>query len=219
MNQFWLEQKNVTLSPENLLIAYSIGLFPMANAENSRIRWYNPDPRAIIPISGFRMSRSLRRTIRKADFHVTVNADFRSILAGCADRETTWISTELQQVYQELHSAGYAHSLEIWQDGQISGGIYGVALGAAFFAESMFSKRRDASKIALAYLVDRLEGGGFILLDTQFLTPHLVSLGGIEISRDQYLKALKVAIRRSADFVSVPIAAPHDVVQRKTQIS
>ncbi|MCY4152513.1 MAG: leucyl/phenylalanyl-tRNA--protein transferase [Aestuariivita sp.] len=209
----------MTLSPENLLLAYSIGLFPMADDKNQRIRWYNPDPRAILPIGGFRMSRSLRRTIKKADFGVTVNADFPAILAGCADRETTWISAELKQIYQELHTTGYAHSLEVWQDGQVSGGVYGVALGAAFFAESMFSKRRDASKIALAYLVDRLEDCGFVLLDTQFLTPHLASLGGIEISREQYLISLVSAIRRSADFITSPVAAPHEVVQRKTQMS
>lgn len=210
----------MALTPEILLAAYAHGVFPMAeHRDDPEIFWVEPKRRGIIPLEGFHISRSLARRMRRGGFEVTVNHDFEGVLAGCADRNETWISDEIASAYVTLHRRGFAHSLEIRQDGALSGGVYGVALGAAFFGESMFSRRTDASKIALAYLVDRLRAGGFTLFDTQFVTDHLASLGAIEIPRAEYLRRLKQALAREADFTAPPIPAAQDVIQRNTQTS
>ncbi|MBF9035659.1 leucyl/phenylalanyl-tRNA--protein transferase [Rhodobacterales bacterium HKCCE2091] len=209
------------LTPELLLRAYAAGIFPMAETrDDPEIFWVDPVMRGIIPLDGFRMSRSLARTIRSGRFEVTLDRDFRGTVAGCAARPETWISPAIAAHYDALHAAGHAHSLEIREDGALVGGVYGVTLGAAFFGESMFSRRRDASKVALAYLVARLRAGGFTLFDTQFLTPHLASLGGIEISRAEYHSRLAAALRLEADFFAAPDPMPAQVVlQLRTQTS
>jgi len=209
------------LTPELLLHAYSLGLFPMAeHRDDPEIFWVDPRRRGIIPLDGFHISRSLARRIRRGDYRVTVNADFAGVMAACAERKETWINAEIRRLYESLHRMGRAHSLEIWIDGILAGGVYGVTLGAAYFGESMFSRRTDASKIALAYLVDRLRLAGFRLFDTQFLTAHLASLGGVEIKRAEYQRRLRDAVQHSADFTAPPLpASPQEVVQRNTQTS
>jgi leucyl/phenylalanyl-tRNA---protein transferase len=203
-----------------LLHGYSIGVFPMAeHRDDAEIFWVDPRHRGIIPLHGFHISRSLARALRRADYDVRINHDFAAVVAGCADRAETWINAEIRDHYLALHDLGLAHSLEIWRDDALIGGVYGVTLGAAFFGESMFSRRRDSSKIALAYLVDRLNLGGFTLFDTQFLTEHLASLGGIEISRADYHARLSSAIAQRADFTTPPVPTPQEVLQRSTQTS
>lgn len=196
-----MKESNPPISIETLLRAYSMGVFPMANnRDDPRIHWIDPRHRGIFPLTNFHISRSLSRRIRQDNYTIRTNADFSGVLAGCADRPETWINPELTALYTALHEAGFAHSLEVWQDGQLVGGVYGVALGAAFFGESMFSRRVDASKLALAWLVHRLRSGGFTLFDTQFLTPHLASLGAIEIPRAEFHRQLAKAIAQPAQF-------------------
>lgn len=209
------------LSADTLLAAYASGIFPMAEHEDDpELFWVDPRQRGILPLTGFHISRSLARTLRRADFAVRFDTDFVGVVTGCADREETWINTTLRALYAELAARGHAHSCEVRDaTGALVGGVFGVAIGGAFFGESMFSRRRDGSKIALAYLVDRLRRGGFVLFDTQFLTPHLASLGGIEIPRARYRRALAEALAREADFTAPPPASPQDVVQRNTQTS
>ncbi len=209
------------LTPELLLHAYSVGIFPMAESrDDPEVFWVDPRRRGVFPLDGFRISRSLARTIRRMDYRVTVNRDFAGVVDACADRNETWINAEIARLYQDLHEMGHAHSLEVTADGKLIGGVYGVAYGAAFFGESMFSRRRDASKIALAWLVQRLNAGGFTLFDTQFLTPHLASLGAIEISRASYHAQLRTAVTKHADFTAPPVPRdPHVILQRSTQIS
>ena len=209
------------VTPHLLLQAYASGIFPMAETrESAEVFWVDPKARGIIPIGGFHMSRSLRRRIRQAPFGITVNSDFAGVVRGCAEREETWINPTIFDLYGQLHRAGFAHSLEVRESGALVGGVYGVALGAAFFGESMFSRRRDASKIALAYLMDRLRAAGFRLFDTQFLTDHLASLGGIEISRADYRLRLREALAQSADFVAAGASPdPQVLLQRSSQTS
>lgn len=210
----------MTLSPELLLHGYSIGIFPMAEHQyDPEIFWVDPKRRGILPLDGFHISRSLAKRMRKSQFTVSIDRHFSGVLAGCANRAETWINNEIFQHYQALHRSGHAHSLEIWDGPDLVGGVYGVVLGAAFFGESMFSLRTDASKIALAFLVDRLNQSGFSLFDTQFITPHLASLGGIEISRSQYHLRLERAIAARANFTAPDIPTPQDVIQRNTQTS
>ncbi len=210
----------MTLSPELLLHGYSIGVFPMAeHRDDAEIFWVDPRRRGIIPLDGFHISRSLARALRRDGYRIRIDHDFAAVVDGCAARAETWINAEIRNHYLTLHSLGLAHSLEVWQDGALVGGVYGVTLGAAFFGESMFSRRTDASKIALAYLIDRLNQGGFTLFDTQFLTDHLASLGGVEISRAEYHRRLSRAIARTADFTAPPIPTAQDVLQRNTQTS
>jgi len=174
----------------------------MADARSGdEIGWYSPDPRAVIPIDGLKVSRSLRQSIRKKIYAIQVNTSFEKVIRSCAEREDTWISEEIVKSYMKLHSLGFAHSVESWKGSELAGGLYGVSLGAAFFGESMFSRARDASKVALFYLVERLKDRGFVLLDTQFVTPHLIKLGAIEISRREYLLKLRRALRKSISFV------------------
>lgn len=172
-----------------------------------------------MPLDGFHISRSLRRAMQRSTWTVTINRDFEGVVDGCADREDTWINAEIRNLYTALHKGGHAHSLEIWEGSVLVGGVYGVVLGAAFFGESMFSRRTNASKIALACLVDRLNQGGFVLFDTQFITDHLSSLGAIEISRAQYHAQLAHARERQASFTTAPASNPQDVIQRITQMS
>lgn len=191
------------LTPEIVLRAYAEGVFPMAEArDDPTLYWISPDARGIIPLDGLRISRRLARTIRSDRFKVTADTAFREVIEACAapapGREETWINAEILSLYTALHKTGRAHSIECWQDESLVGGLYGVALGAAFFGESMFSRVRDASKVALAHLVARLRKGGFELLDAQFITPHLASLGACEISRDAYMARLRKAIAKEA---------------------
>ena len=189
------------ITPDILLRAYAMGIFPMAQArDDPEIHWVDPRRRGVIPLGGMHLSHSLRKRLRRDDYRVTANTAFDEVVSGCASRPETWINPEIYDLYLTLHRQGHAHSLEVWQDGALAGGIYGVALGAAFFGESMFSRRRDASKVALAWLVHRLRAGGFRLFDTQFLTPHLASLGGVEIPRADYHRQLAAALTQSARF-------------------
>ncbi|MFY8145674.1 MAG: leucyl/phenylalanyl-tRNA--protein transferase, partial [Rhodobacter sp.] len=166
------------ITPDILLRAYAAGIFPMAERrDDPSIHWIDPKRRGIIPLNRFHISRSLRRRLLHSDYAIRTDSDFSGVVQGCAGRDETWINDDIFSLYLALHRAGYAHSLEVWDADALIGGVYGVALGAAFFGESMFSRRRDASKVALAWLVDRLRAGGFTLFDTQFLTAHLASLG------------------------------------------
>jgi len=209
------------LTPAMLLRAYAAGIFPMAETrDDPGVFWVDPRRRGILPLDGFHISRSLARRIRRGDYAVSLNGDFAGVVAGCADRPDTWISDEISRLYNSLHVIGHAHSLEIRQDGKLAGGVYGVTLGAAFFGESMFSRRTDASKLALAHLTHHLRACGFELFDTQFLTSHLASLGAIEISRARYRALLHEAIGKPASITARPLARdPHSVLQRRTHIS
>lgn len=190
-----------TLTPEILLRAYALGIFPMAESrDNPEIHWVDPKRRGVFPLDGFHISRSLAKHILTADYRISVNTAFAEVVAGCADRPETWINAEITSLYTALHQMGHAHSLEVWQGAALIGGVYGVTLGAAFFGESMFSRQTNASKTALAYLVHRLRTGGFSLFDTQFLTPHLASLGAVEIPRAEYQRRLTQAVQGQASF-------------------
>ena len=201
-----------------LLRAYAIGVFPMSESRHDRrIRWFDPHRRGILPLNGFHMPRRLSRTIRREPYHVTADTAFRQVVEGCAaarpGRWTTWINDTIVEMFARLHDRGHGHSIECWRAGELAGGLYGVSLGAAFFGESMFSAQRDASKIALAYLVARLREGGYRLLDTQFVTSHLARFGAIEISRSDYLRRLADAVSADADFYCLPDSmSPEDVL-------
>ncbi len=183
------------IDPDLLLSAYSIGVFPMADSRDAgEVFWVEPRRRAIIPVDGFRLSRSLRKKLRSDAFQVTADKAFAEVVRRCADRAETWINAEIEASYDALHQRGHAHSIECWQEGELVGGLYGVSLGAAFFGESMFSARTDASKVALAWLVARLKVGGYTLLDCQFMTDHLRSLGAVEIGQKDYLALLESAL-------------------------
>lgn len=209
------------LTPELLLTAYGQGIFPMAeDASDETVFWVDPKMRGVMPIDGFHLSRSLARTIRKTPFRASLDEDFEGVVSGCAERSETWINAPIREGYRALFEMGHAHSLEIWDGDALVGGVYGVTLGRAFFGESMFSRRRDASKIALATLVVHLAQTGFTLFDTQFLTSHLASLGGLEIPRAVYHAQLANALSSGqADILSRPLPDPHSVVQRITQTS
>jgi leucyl/phenylalanyl-tRNA--protein transferase len=193
------------LTPEMLLSAYAHGIFPMAESANSNdLFWVDPDERGILPLDGFHISRSLKKKMRQESFEVRVDTNFLSVISACAaerpDSQETWINDEIIELYHALFRAGHCHTVEVWSQGNLVGGLYGISLGGAFFGESMFHKVRDASKIALAHLVDRLVVGGFQLLDTQFITDHLRSLGAIEIPRAQYHAKLSQALQLDGDF-------------------
>ena len=208
------------LSPEMLLHAYQAGIFPMADGRDSQeLFWVDPKLRGIFELDKFRISQSLAKRIRTCGWDVRRNFDFAGTVSACADRPETWINGEIRALYQALHQRSAAHSLELWDDDQLVGGVYGVTAGSAFFGESMFSKRRDASKVALAYLVTHLQTQGFSLFDTQFLTDHLASLGAIEISRSDYHHRLHEALQIDADFTAGTLPSAQDVVQRRTQTS
>ncbi|MBS8225073.1 leucyl/phenylalanyl-tRNA--protein transferase [Vannielia litorea] len=209
------------LTTDLLLRAYRMGLFPMADdADAEDIYWVEPKLRGIIPLDNFHISRSLARLIRREAFTISTNTDFGGVMVACANRESTWINAEIHRLYRQLHREGHAHSLEVWEGDTLVGGVYGVALGGCFCGESMFSRRRDASKVALAYLVDHLNRCGFQLFDTQFITSHLASLGAIEIPREDYRKRLARARKLDCDFRSITeVPSGHSVVQRNTQMS
>jgi leucyl/phenylalanyl-tRNA--protein transferase len=187
------------LDPRLLLEGYASGIFPMADSRTAPgLFWVEPRNRAIIPLDGFHVSRSLRRTIRSDRFSVTRDKDFAAVIAACAERDETWINAELEHAMLALHGAGHAHSIEVWRGGALVGGLYGVKLGRAFFGESMFSKATDASKVALTWLVARLKVGNFSLLDCQFMTEHLASLGAVSVPRDTYVALLAAALGGAA---------------------
>lgn len=190
----------LNLNSHVLIWAYSNGFFPMPHPESQEIQWFRPDPRAIIPLDGFHCSRSLRRRINKGGYQVAFDCDFAGVISGCADREDTWINGEFKRAYTELHKLGVAHSVEIYHEDLLTGGVYGLALGGAFFAESKFHRKTDASKLALYHLVEHLNKQGFRLLEVQFLIPHLASLGAIEIDSESYQERLKEAIRLDTSF-------------------
>lgn len=189
------------ITPDILLRAYAMGIFPMSDGrDDPEIHWIDPRRRGVMPLDGFHISRSLAKCLRSPQFRITTDTAFDPVVAACADRGETWISQRIQRLYLQLHRLGFAHSVEVWESEALVGGVYGVTLGAAFFGESMFSRRTDASKVALAYAVHRLQAGGFRLFDTQFLTPHLASLGAREIPRAEYQRQLAAALGETAAF-------------------
>jgi leucyl/phenylalanyl-tRNA--protein transferase len=201
-NTILFAMRSVALDPETLLVAYSQGAFPMTDSDGTT-RWYTADPRGIIPLETFHVPRSLRQIIRQKRFEIRINYDFERVMRACMEArpEGSWISEQLIAVYTQLHELGYAHSVEAWREGQLAGGLYGVSLGAAFFGESMFHYVRDASKVALVALVERLRERGYELLDTQAATPHLRRFGCIEIRAEDYMRRLKRALSRKCSFV------------------
>ena len=209
------------LTPDLLLQAYRMGIFPMSESrDDPEVFWVDPKRRGILPLDGFHVSRSLGRTLRRNRFQLTADVDFHGVVAGCADRETTWINDTIFALYEALHFAGHAHSVEVWDGKALVGGVYGVAIGGAFFGESMFSTATDASKVALAGLIDRLHLRRYTLFDTQFITEHLRSLGGIEIPRDTYHARLAQALKIRTDFGAPgPLPATYEIWQRSTQTS
>lgn len=209
------------LTPELLLQAYRCGVFPMSESrDDPEVFWVQPRMRGVLPLDSFHISRSLAKTMRRGHFVPTLNAAFNDVVRQCADRDETWINDTIFDLYVALHERGDAHSLEIWEDNRLVGGVYGVAIGSAFFGESMFSTASNASKTALAYLTDHLLTCGFSLFDTQFITPHLTSLGAVEIPRVVYENQLAHAIQRPAR-LTVPNSFPtaQDVIQRNAQTS
>ena len=186
---------DIPFRPEVVLDAYRLGIFPMGEGESDTIFWFRPDPRAVIPLDRFHISRSLQRTLRRGLFDVTFNEDFAAVMRGCAEDRPMWITERVHELYQELHARGRAHSVEVWQEGHLVGGTYGVQVGGVFMAESKFHRVTDASKVALAKLVEHLRERDFALLEVQYLTEHLVQFGTVEIPLDEYL----ATIERHAD--------------------
>jgi leucyl/phenylalanyl-tRNA---protein transferase len=214
----------VDLTPDLLLRAYAAGYFPMAeSAEDPELFWVDPDPRGILPLDQFHLPRRLKRTLRSGTFEVRVDSDFEAVMRGCAaateGRPKTWINDEILRLYGALHRRGFAHCVESWAEGKLVGGLYGVAIGGAFFGESMFSRTSDASKVALVHLVARLVVGGFVLLDTQFVTEHLSRFGAIEVSRRDYHRRLQAALAVNAYFPLGLLADPVSVLQSSTVTS
>jgi len=193
------------ITPQVLLKAYSCGIFPMAESAHDQVLyWIEPEQRGILPLDRVHIPRRLARTLRTTPLNIAIDTDFHGVIEGCAaarpGRRTTWINDRIRELYGELFSLGYCHTVEVWDNGRLVGGLYGVALGGAFFGESMFSNVRDASKIALVHLVGRLVAGGFRLLDTQFVTDHLKQFGTVEVVRDVFHKKLEAALNVDADF-------------------
>ena len=191
---------SVVIDPDLLIEGYRLGVFPMATEDDS-IEWFSPDPRAILPLETFHVPHALRRVLRRKIFETTLDRAFPEVIQACANREDTWINREIIESYIRLHELGHAHSIEAWQEGKLAGGLYGVAVGGAFFGESMFHYVTDASKVALVALVERLRARRFVLLDTQWLTPHLQQFGAIEIPRNHYLRLLRRAVDLPRKFV------------------
>lgn len=216
-----MSDRGIELTPTLLLNAYAAGVFPMADAaDDAEIYWVDPTLRGVLPLDDFHVPKSLAKRMRRDDYAVTIDRDFGGVLDGCADRPETWINAEIRALYLSLHEFGYGHSIEVWIDGRLAGGLYGVALGGAYFGESMFSRAPDASKIALVHLVARLKVGGFTLLDTQFVTEHLRRFGAREIPRTAYHRQLAAAIEVEAEYLRLdPDLPTQDVVQLSTQKS
>jgi leucyl/phenylalanyl-tRNA--protein transferase len=188
------------LLPDNMLRMYACGAFPMAEDKNGEIDWYLPEIRTIIPLDKFNIPRSLKKFIKDNRFEIRQDFDFLSVVRGCADRESTWITEELIEAYQRLYKRKHVHSVEVWQEGKLVGGLYGITFRGAYFGESMFSRVPQASKAALAYLLEHLKQKDFILLDVQYITPHLKMFGAVEISFDQYQKILEESYLRNCEF-------------------
>lgn len=199
----------IEITPQVLLKAYACGIFPMAeSADDPGLFWIEPERRGIIPLDGWHIPRRLQKTVRRDVFEIRIDSDFDAVIDGCAapapGRRKTWINGEIRRLYGACFDMGYCHTVEAWQDGVLVGGLYGIRLGAAFFGESMFSKVRDASKVALCHLIARLVAGGFTLLDTQFVTDHLARFGAIEVGNAQYTRMLEDSLRREGDFLQLP---------------
>lgn len=209
------------ITPELLLRAYAAGIFPMAEAAGAEdFFWVDPQRRGIIPLDKLHVARRLGRSFLRGGFEIRVDSAFPAVVEACAERPETWINGGIARLYGALHRMGYAHSVEVWMDGKLAGGLYGVALGGAFFGESMFNRARDTSKFALIALVARLNAGGFTLLDTQFVTDHLRSLGAVEISRAVYRRRLAAALDRAGDFHALSAQASRQrMLQLTTQTS
>jgi leucyl/phenylalanyl-tRNA---protein transferase len=213
------------ITPQVLLKAYAVGIFPMAeSADDPGLYWIEPEARGIIPLDRFHVPRRLARTVASDLFEVRVDTDFDAVIAGCSEATTgrakTWINARIRRLYGELFKLGHCHTVEAWRDGTLVGGLYGVRLGAAFFGESMFSRERDASKVALVHLVGRLKAGGFRLLDTQFTTAHLKQFGAIDVDRRRYHRLLEAAIVENADFYFLAGGATgEEVLQSVNQTS
>ena len=208
------------LTPQMLLHAYQAGIFPMAESrDDPELFWVDPRRRGVFPLDKFHISRTLAKRLRTAPWTIRSNTDFTGTVFACAERKDTWISHDIAGLYNRLHDMGHAHSLEVWDGQQLVGGVYGVVAGTAFFGESMFSRQRDASKAALAYLTTHLLNCGFTLFDTQFLTEHLATLGAVEISRAKYHALLHDALQGDASFTEHPLPGLQDVLQRRIQTS
>ncbi len=207
------DSQSSEITPDVLLRAYACGIFPMAeSADDPTLFWVEPEQRGIIPLDRFHIASRLARTVRADTFTVTVDRAFKAVIAGCAEpqaqRDDTWINRRIRDLYVGLFERGHCHSVEAWDGDDLVGGLYGVSLGGAFFGESMFHRARDASKVALVHLVARLIAGGYVLLDTQFVTPHLKTFGAVEIPRTVYLTRLDAALGHTADFAHLPIERP-----------
>lgn len=199
---------HIELTPDLVLRAYRAGIFPMAEDANSPdVFWVSPDKRGILPLDSFHVSRSLRKAMRSSGFSIRVDTNFNATIDGCAsfgtDRETTWINASIKRIYGQLFDRGLCHTVEVWDGDELVGGLYGLSIGAAFFGESMFHTRTNASKMALVHLVERLNAGGYRLLDTQFVTEHLATFGGIEIPREDYELRLSEALQHEGDFFAL----------------
>ncbi len=207
----------IEITPQVLLKAYSCGIFPMAeSADDPALYWIEPQHRGILPLSSVHVPKRLARTVRQGTLRVSIDTDYEGVIEGCAaeraGRRSTWINGRIRSLYRDLFRLGHCHTVEVWDGDRLVGGLYGVALGGVFFGESMFSYVRDASKIALVHLTGRLIGGGFTLLDTQFVTDHLRQFGTIEIDRDDFHRYLDVALKQPADFMRVPLDASGEVI-------
>jgi leucyl/phenylalanyl-tRNA--protein transferase len=207
------EAGTIEITPEVLLKAYACGIFPMAeSADDPALYWIEPDMRGIIPLTGFHVPARLSRTVRTTPFTVLVNHDFDAVIDGCAEpkrgRARTWINARIRRIYRGLYEGGHCHTVEVYDGGNLVGGLYGVSLGAVFFGESMFHRARDASKIALVHLIARLNAGGYRLLDTQFVTDHLKSFGAVEVPKRRYHALLEQAIAGAADFATLTTSRP-----------
>jgi leucyl/phenylalanyl-tRNA--protein transferase len=215
----------VEITPQVLLKAYAVGIFPMAeSADDPSLYWIEPESRGVLPLDAFHVPKRLARTVAADRFKVHVDRDFTSVIDGCAglgsrDRPKTWINTRIRKLYGELFALGHCHTVETWRDGRLVGGLYGVHLGAAFFGESMFSRERDASKVALVHLVARLKAGGFTLLDTQFTTKHLKQFGAVELDKRAYQRLLDEAVLKRGDFYRLGGGTGEDILQAVSQTS
>lgn len=221
-----LDDIMIEITPQVLLKAYACGIFPMAeSAEDSALYWIEPERRGILPLDGLHVPKSLAKTIRQEVFEIRIDHDFDAVIEGCAapreGRRSTWINDRIRKLYGDLFALGHCHTVEAWHNGALVGGLYGVNLGRAFFGESMFSRMRDASKVALVYLVARLKAGGFELLDTQFVTEHLSRFGAIEVERTEFQRLLEQALNHgSGQFDALPEdVSPMGILQLSSQTS
>ncbi len=213
------------LQADDILQAYRLGYFPMAESrDDPNVFWVHPQKRGVLPLNGLKVSRSLKKVVRRNEFVVKINTAFSDVMRCCAaetpDRDETWINDRIIEVYSDLHHQGHAHSVECWHGTQLAGGLYGVSIGGAFFGESMFSRRTNASKVALVHLIARMKAGGYRLLDTQFITDHLISLGAEEITKSEYQNRLNKALETEGDILKIPYPSDGStILQSITQTS